>query len=752
MIGTTLSHYRITAKLGEGGMGEVYRAHDERLDRDVAIKVLRKESAGDPERLRRFEQEARAASALNHPNIVHIYDIGEHESMPYIAMELVEGETLKALLAKGAFPTDKLLRLAAQIAEGLTKAHAAGIVHRDLKPENLMVTGDGYVKILDFGLAKLRPQLVEDESQVATETRDGTVLGTVGYMSPEQASGQPADYRSDQFSLGSILYEMTSGKRLFRKDTAVQTLTAIIEDTPPPLRELKPELPGQLCVIVDRCLAKSPEDRYDSTRDLARDLRSLSEGAMLRLEVSPKKAIDSLVVLPLVDLRPEPGEEYFAEGMTETLITGLAKIGALKVISRTSAMHYKGTDKTPPQIAEELNVDAVVEGSVLRAGDRVRITAQLIDAKTDQHLWADSYDRDLGDVLSLQSEVARAIAERIQVTLTPQEQDHLKRARPVDPEAHDAYLKGRFYWTLSTAEGHAKSIELFNEAIERAPSFGLAYSGLADAYCLYSFVGPLPPKDLLPKAKAAALRALEIDDAHGEAHAALSWVMAVYEWDWPGAERECRRAIELSPGSSSVYMWSSSVLVLMGHYEEAIALAKRAVDLDPLWVFGRWNVGRILFTVGRIDEAIDLLEETAALAPDHPYPPLVLGNIYSLKGLYEEAIAKMKLAADAFGPEDRRARAYLGSVYAAAGRRDEALAIVEELEQASSQRWVSPVAVASIFANLGKTEETFSWLEKAFQQRDGDLAHCIIVPMSDPIRSDPRYKDLMRRINLLQYE
>jgi TolB-like protein/Flp pilus assembly protein TadD len=580
------------------------------------------------------------------------------------------------------------------------------------------------------------------------------VLGTVGYMSPEQAKGHSADFRSDQFSLGSILYEMASGRRVFRRETAVQTLAAIIDDTPQPLQRVRPELPAQLCVIVDRCLAKLPEERYDSTRDLARELRGLSESLQsrrLQREAALEKPIDSLVVLPLVDLRPEPGEEYFADGMTEALITGLAKIGALKVISRTSAMRYKGEDKTPPQIAEELNVDAVVEGSVLRVGDRVRITAQLIDAKADQHLWAESYDRDLGDVLSLQSEVARAIAEQIQVTLTPQEEDRLRRARPVDPKAHDAYLKGRYYGAILKREELQKSIEMFNEAVARAPDFAPAHIGLADAYNFISFVSVLP-EEVFPRAKAAALRALEIDDTLGEAHAALAWPMAVYEWNWLDAERECRRAIELSPGSSSVLMWSSSVLVLMGQHEDAISMAKRAIDLDPHWIYLRANVAKVLLTVRRIDEAVNVLEQAIALDPEDAYTHFLLGVIYSHKGDHERAIAKMEWAIDQFGPEDRRSRAYLGVIYAAAGRRNEALAILEELEQVSRKKWVSPVAIAALLASLGDTDRMFSWLETAYQQRDPDLPHLKVNPLLDPIRTDPRYEDLMRRINLLQYE
>jgi serine/threonine-protein kinase len=693
--------------------------------------------------------EARAASALNHPNIVTIHDIGECAGTPYIAMELVEGETLKALLAEGALPAGQLLRLATEIAEGLAKAHEAGIVHRDLKPENLMVTSDGYVKILDFGLAKLRTQPTETESDVATATTEGTVLGTAGYMSPEQAKGHSADFRSDQFSLGSILYEMASGRRVFRRETAVQTLSAIIDDTPQPLQRVRPELPAQLCVIVDRCLAKLPEERYDSTRDLARELRGLSEGlpsSGLQREAALERPIESLVVLPLVDLRPEPGEEYFADGMTEALITDLAKIGALKVISRTSAMQYKGEDKTPPQIAEELNVDAVVEGSVLRAGDRVRITAQLINAKTDQHLWADSYDRDLGDVLSLQSEVARAVAEQIQIKLTPQEEARLASTRPVDPEAHEAYLKGRHAFSRFSVEGYNRGIQCFNKAIDKDPSCAPAYAGLADCYCYLGFLESAPPRELYPKAKDAVLKSLELDNMLADAHTSLGQIRFMYDWEWGSAKREFQRAIELNPNSAASHLFYAVYLTNLGRVDEAFPEIRRALELDPLSAGASQFLGYSYVVARRYDEAISQLHKTLELDPNFPLAHSTLGIAHFQKGLFDEAIGAFQQALNIAG-DTPYFSAWLAQAFAKSGKRDEARTIFQELQALSKERYTSSVYFAWVCLALGETDQAFEWLEKAYDERATELTWTPSAPGFDPIRADPRFQDILRRMN-----
>ena len=751
--GTHLGSYEILAHIGAGGMGKVYRAKDLKLGRDVAIKVLREELATDPERLRRFEQEARSASALNHPNIITIYDIGKHEDTPYIAMEFVEGKTLREVLTQGPLPTKKLLQLATQIAEGLAKAHSAGIVHRDLKPENLMVSSDEYVKILDFGLAKLWTSPSQTDSEAVTATREGTILGTVGYMSPEQARGKPADFRSDQFALGAIFYEMVTGQRAFHRESSVQTLSDIIEKEPEPINELKPEVPHHLRIIVDRCLAKGPEERYDSTRDLARELKSVEITAPSQPKVvSPDihdeaRPIHSLVVLPLTNLNPDPEQEYFSDGMTEALITDLARIGALKVISRTSAMRYKGTDKPLNQIAQELKVDTVLDGSVLKAGNRVRITAQLIKAETDEHLWAESYERDMQDVLLLQSEIARAVAQRVQVKLTPKDSTRLSRVQTVDPEVHQLYLKGRFFWAKFTSDSLTKSIELFQKAIEREPGYAPAYAGLADAYNIITFFGASAPREVAPKAKAAATKALALDETLPDAHATLGWIKGNYDWEWLDAEEHFQRALELNPGSSNVSVYYSSLLSLLGRHQEAIRETQRALVLDPLSVLDHVTLGRHLFFAGHYDQALQRLRQAVEMDPSYLYGWYLIGLTLLVQENYEEAIKAFQKAWPPSGEGDIRVKANIGYALALMGEKKQAMEKLNELDAASKKRYVPPTAIAFVHLALGNTDQFFQWLEKAYELHDSDLTYHLAFPFLGTLRHDPRYQDLRRRMN-----
>ena len=580
--------------------GEVYKARDIRLRRTVAVKVLPSHLSSDPERRGRFEREARAASALNHPNITTVYDIGQDEGTRYIVMELVEGKTLRELVGDGPLSTKKLLALATQIAGGLAKAHQAGIAHRDLKPENLMVTEDGLVKILDFGLAKLMPESTGVDSEMDTltkATQQGTILGTLQYMSPEQAAGRPVDYRSDQFSFGSILYEMATGRVAFKKDTMPQTLAAIIEAEPEAIRKLNDEIPAELAAIVERCLAKDPEKRYEATADLASELKNVPEtspvwrarrcvlwaaagllAAFLAFAFGPtlvrlsenvwpsttRAPIESIAVLPLRNTSGDPEQEYFADGMTGALITDLAKIGSLKVISRTSAMRYKKTDKSLPEIARELNVDAIIEGSAARSDDRVRITVQLIDVETDQALWAESYERDFQDLLVLQSEVARTVAREIEVAVTPEESDLLASARPVNPEAYENYLKGVFHWQKLTPPDLDTALSYFELALEKDPDYASAYVGIANVWASRNQAGLVPAREATPIQKASVLKALELDDSLAEAHLALALLETWVEWDWPSGERAFERAIELKPNGANARAWYSHFLNIVG--------------------------------------------------------------------------------------------------------------------------------------------------------------------------------------------
>ena len=610
--GRMVGPYRIDSPLGAGGMGEVYLGWDTRLHRTVALKFLPSAYLADAKARERFQREARAASALNHPNICTVHDIGEYEGRPVIAMEHLEGQTLKARIGAQPLETELILELAVQIASALEAAHAKGVLHRDLKPANIYVSASGQAKVLDFGLAKLSHPDADafEQTQTLSLTEAGVILGTVPYMSPEQALGKEADQRSDIFSLGAVLYEMSTGRAPFAGATAAEIVVHITRDDPPAMTSLNPRVPAGLERIVRKCLEKDRERRYQSAGELVKDLRELQAGryssrrSLLGLGVAagvvaalvgawaflPQKwrvwprsgpRMESLAVLPLANLSGDAAQEYFADGMTDAIIANMAQIGALRVISRTSAMHYKGTRKTLPEIARELNVDAVVEGSVMRSGQRVRITAELLEGSTERHLWTKSYERDLGDVLALQSEVASAIAAEIKAEVTPQQRQRLARSRTVKPEAYEAYLKAYYYWNQWTEESFLKAIDYFDEAIKLDPSYAAAYAGLANAWSGLQHIGAKPYSETEPRLKENAAKALAMDAMLPEAHAAQAAALSS-EWNWKEDERELKKAFELNPSYALAHLFYSTVLRHEGRKEESIVQAKPALELDPL--------------------------------------------------------------------------------------------------------------------------------------------------------------------------
>jgi serine/threonine-protein kinase len=780
--GTKLGPYEIVGQIGAGGMGEVYKAKDTRLDRTVAIKVLPSHLSGDAERRQRFEREARAASALNHPNITTVYDIGEEEGTHYIVMELVEGKTFRELMDEAPLSTEKMLPLATQIAEGLSKAHAAGIVHRDLKPENLMVREDGLVKILDFGLAKLMPESSDVDSETATVTRatqQGVVMGTVQYMSPEQASNRPLDYRSDQFSFGSILYEMATGNLAFKKNTVPQTLAAIIEEDPESIRKLNDEVPVELEAIVERCLSKDPTGRYETTSELAQELKAVPETpsawrarrrvlwaaagllvALLAIALGPNliqlldqissragpAPIESIAVLPLQNLSGDPEQAYFSDGMTEALITDLAKIGALKVISRSSSMRYKGTDKPLAEIARELNVDALVEGSALRVGGSVRILAQLIDPETEQALWAESYEQELENVLLLWSEVAQAIAGEIQVALTPEDTERLATARPVNPEAYDAYLNGTYHLKRLTPEGFDSAENYFNLALEKDPSYAPAYAGLAGVWTFRQQMGYAAPHEAGPKANALALKAIALDDISAITHRRLAGIKMSVEWDWAGSEREWRRALEIDPNYADAHAFFAQLLAITGRIEEAIPHSERAIDLDPFSALYHAAYAQVLLMQRRYDDAIAAARTAMAMQPDVRVAPNVLEKALVCKGTREEILAFQRNWFAAADPELYGAfeQGLAEAGYAGAQRR-----IADLLAARFEKYGTGPVKrVAQYYLYAGDHDRAMDWLERAFEVHDPNLPYIGFQAIWDPLRSDPRFQDLLHRMNL----
>jgi TolB-like protein/Tfp pilus assembly protein PilF/tRNA A-37 threonylcarbamoyl transferase component Bud32 len=792
--GDQLGPYTILAPLGAGGMGEVYRAKDTRLDREVAIKVLPERLARDREALARFEQEAKAVAALSHPNILAIHDVGMERDVPFAVMELLKGETLRDRLGRAALPWRKAVEIAAGIADGLAAAHTKGIIHHDLKPTNVFVTSDGVIKILDFGLARVvQPFLPEEQAEASTITLDTsprTVMGTVAYMSPEQVQGQATDARSDIFSFGCVLYEMLTGRRAFGRKTSAETVAAILRAEPPEIAEVGKPIPPELDRVIRHCLEKRPEERFQSARDLAFDLRAILSdsraaqiypgaararlGAPLRVAIAclavvavaavligldvggwrgrlfgpgAPGRIRSLAVLPLENLSGDPEQDYFVDGMTDALIADLAKISELRVISRTSMMCYRGTDKSLPEIARELNVDAVVEGSVLRAGNQVRITAQLIHGATDQHLWANSYEHELRDILGLQGEVARAIAQEIQIKVTPQEQARLARAQPVNPEAYEAYLKGRYHWNKRTEEGFRKAIDNFQQAIEIDPNYAAAYSGLADCYSLLADYGILRPDEAYPKAEAAASKALRIDDTLAEAHASLAMAVWQYDWDRSRAEKEFKRAIELNPGYATAHHWHALFLGRTGRLQEAIAEIKRAQELDPLSLIINTVTGMVFYWARQYDLAIQEYRKTLEMDPDFEIAHYLLGWVFGQKGLYDEAIAELRRA-EGFSGGAAKHLARLAQVYAATGAETEARKILEQLNELSKQTYVPPCFFAIVCAGLGEKDQAFAWLDKACAERDSYLLDLKVDPIYDNLRSDPRFDEMVRRIGL----
>jgi TolB-like protein/Tfp pilus assembly protein PilF len=685
--GTRLGAYEIIAPLGKGGMGEVYRARDTRLEREVAIKVLPEHLSKNPDALKRFEREAKALAALSHPNILSIFDVGTEKDISYVVMELLEGQTLRKRLDGSSLPWKKALALVIPIAEGLSAAQSKGVIHRDLKPENIFLTSEDRVKILDFGLARYthagdRDEITSAPTESGLQTESGVVIGTVPYMSPEQVRGEPLDARSDIFSFGCMLYEMLSGHGPFSRSNPAQTLAAILKEDPTDLSESANGIPPELDHIVMRCLEKNMERRFQSAHDLAFALQEVQNapttartrshapfrrsraflvilftaialvvlsfalnigGLRGRLSgVNKRTHIESIAVLPLENLRRDPQEDYFADGMTEALITDLAKIGSLKVISRTSVMRYKGTTKPIREIAQDLKVDAFIEGSVLHAGDHVRITAQLIDAATDEHIWAESYERGTSDILALQREVASDIARQIKVKLTPQDQSRLRATHTVEPKAYEAYLRGQFYRAKSTEEGFNTAMDYFQKAIELDPNYPASYTGLASIYTLIGNYGFRPPTEVYPKSKEIARKAMEKDPSLAETHAVLGYIKANYDWDWPGAETEHKRAIELNPNFALAYDFYSYFLGVHKRIDEDFVARKRALELDPVSLPINTNMGWSFRISGRFDQAVAQLRKTIQLDRNFYRAHVWLGQSFDVEGKHQAAIDELQ--------------------------------------------------------------------------------------------------------------
>jgi len=782
-IGLELSHYRIIEKIGSGGMGVVFRARDAHLDREVAIKVLSPGTITDERARKHLRKEAVALSKLNHPNIATVYDFDTRRGVDFLVMEYIPGITLSEKLGAGPLPEKEVVRLGMQLSDGLAAAHEQGVVHRDLKPGNLRLTSDGRLKILDFGIAKLWRPLTETaitESSLQTHS----ISGTLPYMAPEQLLGEEVDARTDIHGAGFVLYEMATGQRPFAEVQSGQLIGSLMRKAPIPPTTLNPKVSAELERIIGKCVEKDPENRYQSAKELAIDLRRLGApsttaapvqksdrrpqhlilvaGALLvavcvtlfALNVSGWRdrlfgktatpRIDSLAVLPLENLSGDPGQEYFADGMTEALITTLSQISALKVTSRTSVMHYKGTRKTVPQIAQELHVDAVLEGSVMRDANHLRVTAQLIHAPTDTHIWAESYERDLRDILAVQNEVAHAITSEINVKLTAQEQVRLARTHSVNFAAHDAYLKARFHLQQGTEAELREAKAYFEEAARIDSNYAPAYAGLADYYLL---TDELSPRVAMPKANEYVQKALALDDGLADAHATLAFIKFYSDWDWLVADKEFKRAIELSPSYAEAHRSYSDFLSEMGRHDQALAEIRTAQELDPISTTAILDGGWALYYAREYDRAIEQCRKVLDLDPRSVSALDCVGSAHLATAAYDQAIAEYTALVTSAGNDPRRL-ASLGCAYALAGKKLQAQKIAAQLNEASKIHYVPPYFLGLVHAALGDKDVAFSWLEKAYEQHDLYLVRLKVEPMMDSLRSDPRFEKLLNRMHL----
>jgi len=739
LVGQKVGSFEIVEMVGRGGMGVVYLARDTKLDRSVAIKSMPSEMAADSTKRTRFRREARLLASLNHPNIGTIHDIIEQkEGASYLVLEYVPGQTLAQRIAREPLKLEEAFSIGQQIAEAVSAAHKKGVIHRDLKPGNIRITPDGRVKVLDFGLAKA--PISEGKKSDITATEPGHIIGTPAYMSPEQARGNPVDHRSDIWSFGCVLYEMLTGHSPFESDTATDTLARIIEREPD-WQALPQETPMNIRTLLRRCLEKDPYQRLGNIADAAVEIKESLTSPATATAAGPGW-IKSLAVLPLQNLTGDPKQEYFADGMTEALIADLGKIGALQVRSRTSIMQYKHAKKPLSEIARELNVDVVVEGSVFRVGEQVRITAQLIHAPTDTHLWVDSYERDFRDILTLLSEVARTIAGQIEVTLTPDQEARLAEKRPIDPKAYNLYLLGMFHLRKETPEGTRIGLDYLRQAIEHDPVHPLAYGALAFGYVI-STHGPGAPPDAFEKARETALQALELDDNVAEAHTALAMTKAFRDWDWEGATKEYRRALQLNPNLTMTRAQYAFYLLLYDRIEDALAEMRKVQETDPLTPLWPAYQGWLYLDAEQYGEVIEETNRSLELYPDFPLALYVQGRAYAGKGMYEQAI-ELHQKAGKLSPEWKCGLAH---TYAVADRLGEARQALTELE-ADHSPW-DTWFIAMIYVALGEKDEAFKWLEVAYGPPNHPYLPWIrYSPDFKPLRDDPRFGDLLRRMNL----
>lgn len=742
MIGRTILHYMIVEKIGGGGMGVVYKAEDIKLKRMVALKFLPQDLTRDKTAEQRFIKEAQTASSLDHPNICNIHEIDEtEEGQLFICMACYEGETLKKIIETEQLEIDRILDIALQVAHGLAKAHSQEIVHRDIKPANIFMTYDGQVKILDFGLAKLVGK--------SSLTKTGTATGTVAYMSPEQASGEEVNYQTDIWSLGVVLYEMISGHQPFKGDTWEAVVYAILNKKPSEIRRSRPETPEALQIVIKRMLQKNPLRRYKNVDELIKDLRAVKNKTALAstLTTEGERPSASIAVMPFLDMSPGKDQEYFCDGMAEELINSLTHIKDLRVVARTSAFSFKGKNIDIRDIGRKLNVDTVLEGSVRKAGNRLRITTQLIDVFEGYHLWSEKYDLVMDDVFAIQDEITLSIVDKLRVKLMGPEKEALLKRYTENLEAYNFYLKGRFFTDKMTADGLRKAINYFEQAINQDALYALAHTGLADGYGLLGFYDYMHPKEALAKARMAASKALEIDPVLAEAHGSRGFVRLFYDWDWQAAERDFKTAIELNPNYTPAHTWYAFYFAATGYLDKAIREDKTALELDPLSITANVTLGTLFLRANQLEQARVSFLKALEMDPNLVKTHSTLGQTYILESKYDEGLAEHEKAVS-LSKRHPWNLAGLGWAYARAGRKNEALELITELDSRKKKEYIRPYYFAKIYAGMNEKDQAFHWLDEAFEEHDMSLVHILSDETMSNLRSDPRFDLLVKKMGL----